>query len=97
MTRKDFSIIIASDQEHEKIFAETQFDNKFVAVVSQERGTENLEVELPGLNLSEACVLRTVCLAKRRGKTLNRIVSQKVLGCSGISVERKKQRLHHSI
>ena len=60
----DCNIIIASDPEHDKVFAEIQFDNRFVALVSQEDGPGQLKVELPGLGLDEACVLRIVPLGE---------------------------------
>ncbi len=51
---------IASDREHEKVFAEVYRNDKFVATVSQD--DDNLLVELPGPNLDEACVSRTIPL-----------------------------------
>jgi len=53
-----YNVIIASDPEHEKVFAEIQCDNKFLALISQEEGEDRLLVELPGLGLDEYCVVR---------------------------------------
>ena len=58
----EFKIMIASDDEHERVFAEIYLDDKFVALVSQERGPGEEEVELPGGGLVESLVRRKVPL-----------------------------------
>ncbi|MBI5870840.1 MAG: hypothetical protein HZB44_07795 [Actinobacteria bacterium] len=55
-----FEIIIADDPEHEKVYAEIILEGKFLAIVSQESGPENLMVELPGLGLVESLVMRNL-------------------------------------
>lgn len=57
-----YSIIIADDADHEKVFAEIYSSDKFVACVSQEEGRGQLTVELPGPGLDETCILRHVPL-----------------------------------
>jgi hypothetical protein len=58
-----WSVIIASDPDHERVYAEVSSDNKFVAVVSQETGPDHLRVEAPGLGLDENQVGRNIDLA----------------------------------
>ena len=54
--------MIASDPSYEKVFAEIYFDERFVALVSQEEGTENMKVEFPGNDVKEDMILRKVQL-----------------------------------
>jgi hypothetical protein len=58
-----YEVIIADDSDHEMVFAEVYCDNRFLAIVSQEDGTDHLKVELPGPNLDESQVVRQVFLA----------------------------------
>jgi hypothetical protein len=58
----DYNVIIASDPDHEKVFAELRYGDKVIACVSQENGPDRLNVELPGPGLVEAYVLREVPL-----------------------------------
>jgi hypothetical protein len=58
-----FDVIIADDNDHEQVFAEIHCNHKFLALVSQEDGADNLKVELPGLGLDESQVVREVVLA----------------------------------
>ena len=57
-----YEVLIADDSEHEKVFAEIQRNNKFLALISQENGPDRLKVELPGLGLDENWVIREVPL-----------------------------------
>lgn len=57
------STLIASDENHDKIFIEIYVDNKFLAIVSQEDGIDNLVVEFPESNLDTNFILRTCRLS----------------------------------
>lgn len=57
-----YRVMIASDAEHEKVFAEIYFDDKFVALVSQEGGLDQKILEFPGTGLDESVILREVGL-----------------------------------
>ncbi|HEY3755249.1 MAG TPA: hypothetical protein VGL42_03770 [Opitutaceae bacterium] len=57
---EEFTITIASDPEHEKVFAEVHCDGKFVALVSQENGLDRLRVEFPGSDVDESMIERAV-------------------------------------
>lgn len=57
-----FEIIIADDAQHEKVYAEIHFDEKFVAIVSQDEGIDRLTLETPGSVKVEDLVLRKVDL-----------------------------------
>ncbi len=41
-----FKIIISSDQEYEELCAEIYYENRFVAILTQEKGFKNLEVAI---------------------------------------------------
>ena len=53
-----FTTMIASDEDHEEIFAEVYFAGKFIALVSQEEGIDQLKLEFPGAGFDEDLVLR---------------------------------------
>ncbi len=57
-----FSVMIASDLDHEKVYAEIYCDDKFVALVSQEHGLEHKMLEVPGPGLVEEQISREVDL-----------------------------------
>lgn len=57
-----FSTLIASDPDHEKVYAEIYFGEKFVALISQEAGPESLMLELPGCELDQEQIIRNVNL-----------------------------------
>jgi hypothetical protein len=58
-----YNIIIADDPNHEKVFAEIRSGYKVIASISQEAGPDQLQVELPGPDSDEKCILRHVPLA----------------------------------
>ena len=41
-----FKIIMSSDENYNELCAEIFFEDQFVAIVTQEKGFENLEVEI---------------------------------------------------
>jgi len=57
-----FDFLIANDDDHEKVFIEIYYDDKFVASISQEQGLNNLEIEFPGPGLVESLVTRKLPL-----------------------------------
>jgi hypothetical protein len=57
-----FDFTIADDCEHEKVFVEIYYNEKFVALISQEHGLDDLEIEFPGTNLVESLITRRVPL-----------------------------------
>jgi len=57
---KGFTVVIASDSEHEKVFAEVYFQGKFVALISQEKGLDQLRVEFPSSDVDETMIVREV-------------------------------------
>jgi len=56
----EYKIIIASDFEHEKVFAEIYKNGKFIALVSQENGIDNLEIEFPDNSVDQSLILRKI-------------------------------------
>ena len=57
-----FRVMIANDDDHEKVFAEIYFGDDFVALLSQEDGIEKMLVEIPGSEFSEQHLARKVDL-----------------------------------
>jgi hypothetical protein len=57
---ESFEILIASDDEHERVVAEIYIDDKFVALVSQDQGIDQAVIEFPGTALDENQILRRV-------------------------------------
>ena len=57
-----YNFIIADDDQHEKVFIEIYYEDKFVALINQEHGLDNLEIELPGIDLVESLIARKVPL-----------------------------------
>ena len=57
---KEFTVTIASDEEHDKVFAEIFCGEKFVALVSQEKGVDRLEIEFPPAGIDEKLIMRAV-------------------------------------
>lgn len=43
---KKFDITIGSDSDYEDLIAEIEYDNKLVALISQEEGFDNLKITL---------------------------------------------------
>ena len=57
-----FSVMIASDLDHEKVYAEIYCNDKFVALISQEGPSTDKVLELPGPGLEEEQICRQVDL-----------------------------------
>jgi len=60
LTGKGFEVILASGPDHERLTAEIFFDDKFVALVSQEQKLGEFNLELPSLGLDESLIQRKV-------------------------------------
>lgn len=60
----EFDYLIASDDTHEKVFIEIYYQKKFVALISQENGLDNLEIEFPGTNLVESLIIKKLPLSE---------------------------------
>jgi len=59
---KHFDFIIADDSKHEQVFIEIYHDGKYIALISQENGIDNLLIEFPGNDLNESEIIRTMPL-----------------------------------
>jgi len=58
----DYDYLIASDSDHEEVFIEIYYRGKYIALINQEKGLENLEIEFPGADLVEATIERKISL-----------------------------------
>jgi hypothetical protein len=59
-TDQGFEVILVSAPEYRALAAEIFFNGKFVALVTQERGLDRLELEIPQMNVDESKVIRKV-------------------------------------
>jgi len=57
-----YEIVIASDDEHEKVYAEIYFQEKFVVLLSQKEGSGNLKLEFPDCNLNQEAITKIIPL-----------------------------------
>ena len=55
-------VVLSSDMGYEKLTAEIFIDEKFVALINQDKGFDNLRLEFPDSYADESSVLRTVSL-----------------------------------
>ncbi len=55
-------IVVASDVDYEQLIAEIYCDGKFVALLSQDDGVDNLKVVFPDGTASNAAIVRSVGL-----------------------------------
>ncbi len=55
-------ILISSDPSYEKLVAEIYYKDKFVALINQEKGVNNLEIEFPDEKKSSDFIIRRVPL-----------------------------------
>ena len=53
-------ITICSDTDYEQLIAEIYIDGKFVALISQENGADNLQLEFPDSNQNDTIISRKV-------------------------------------
>jgi len=60
--KTEFNVSIASDGDHEKVFAEIYCGEKFVALVTQDEGLNHLMIEFPEIEMNESVILRNVNL-----------------------------------
>lgn len=55
-------VTVCSDQDYDELIAEIYHDEKFVALISQEKGRNKLYVEFPGPDNIEEMVVKKVSL-----------------------------------
>jgi hypothetical protein len=53
-------ILICSDTDYEQLIAEIYIDDKFVALVSQDNGVNDLQIVFPGCDQNEKAIARKV-------------------------------------
>jgi len=59
-TGKGFDVILASPPEYERLIGEIYCDGNFVAIVSQERGEGEFDLEFPGTDVQTNSTQRKV-------------------------------------
>ncbi len=58
----DFDFLIADDDKHEKVFIEIYYRGKYVALINQEAGEDNLEIEFSANDGIESLIIRNLPL-----------------------------------
>ncbi|WP_354685818.1 hypothetical protein [Cupriavidus necator] len=61
-SHQKLEVLIASDVDYEQLIAEIYCDGHFVALLSQDKGPDHLEVVFPGAQANEAAITRSVDL-----------------------------------
>ncbi len=62
MSDSEIEILLSSDCEYEKIVVEIFCAGKFVALLNQDDGPDNLKVEFPAPDIDDTKILRTIDL-----------------------------------
>ena len=60
MSDTDIEILLSSDSDYEELIVEIFYKSKFVALLNQDAGVENLKVEFPSTSVDENMVLREI-------------------------------------
>ena len=56
------TVLIASDLDYEQLVAEIYCDDKYVLLISQDNGSDNLSVVFPGIDFNQYAATRRVDL-----------------------------------
>ena len=62
MSDSGIEILLSSDSDYEELTAEIFYNGKFIALLNQDDGVENLKIEFPSAELDENMVLRKIDL-----------------------------------
>ena len=62
MSDSDIEILLSSDSDYGELTAEIFYKGKFVALLNQDDGVENLKVEFPAKGVDESMILRKIDL-----------------------------------
>ncbi len=63
MSDSDIEILLSSDCEYKKLTAEIYFKGKYIALLNQDEGKENLKIEFPEGDLDEERIARKIDLS----------------------------------
>jgi len=63
MNDSGIEILLSSDSDYEELTAEILYNGKFIALLNQDGGVENLRIEFPATDVEEDMVLRQIDLA----------------------------------
>ena len=62
MNGTGIEVLLSSDSSYEKLIAEIYYDGKFIALLNQDAGIDNIKIEFPSSNVQENMVLREIDL-----------------------------------
>ncbi len=62
MKNSNIEVLLSSDSSYEELTAEIFLDGKFIALLNQDDGVDNLIIEFPDKNVVEDMVLRKINL-----------------------------------
>ncbi len=57
-----FEFLVASDIDYDKLIVEIYFEGRFVALLNQDRGPDNVTIEFPSPDQSDSAIVRAVPL-----------------------------------
>ena len=63
MSDSGIEILLSSDHDYEELTVEIYYNGKFIALLNQDEGVNNLKIEFAGTDLVEDMVLRKIDLA----------------------------------
>ena len=63
MNESGIEILLSSDGNYVKLTAEIFYNGKFIALLNQDEGVDNLKIEFPSVDVEEDLVLREIDLA----------------------------------
>ena len=62
MSNSGIEILLSSDSDYEEVTAEIFYNGRFIALLNQDDGLENLKIEFPAVGADENTILRKVDL-----------------------------------
>jgi hypothetical protein len=62
MSDSGIEILLSSDSDYDELTAEIFYKGKFVALLNQDDGVENLKIEFPAKGVDESMILREIDL-----------------------------------
>jgi len=59
----DIKILLSSDCDYEQLTVEIFYKGKFIALLNQDDGLDNIKIEFPPVGINESSVLRKIDLS----------------------------------
>jgi len=62
MNNEDIEILLSSDINYKELVVEIFYNGKFIALINQDNGIDNLIIEFPNSNIKEDMISREISL-----------------------------------